>query len=88
MASWGSNLGPGGSQMAFWRPPGASWAAGQAQERALGGKGSLFFFETGKKSSFSTSRVHLGHLLAGFGAMLGPFPPSVGRPGEARELIF
>ena len=42
---------PGGSNFDP-RPPGASWAAGQAQEGALGGKGSLLFFLKRPKKVF------------------------------------
>ena len=38
---------PGGQKWlsgGLWRPPGASWAGGEAQEGGLGGKGSLLFF--------------------------------------------
>ena len=68
----------------LWRPPGASWAAGAAQEGGLSGKWLLLFFLKGQKSIFGASRVHLGELLAAFGSILGPFPPS----GGLREVIF
>ena len=83
---------PGGPKWlcgGLWRPPGASWAAGEAQEGALSGKGSLlFFFEKAQKVFFGASRVHLGELLAAFGSILEPFPPPGGGPGRLREVIF
>ena len=79
---------PGGPKWlsgGLWRPPGASWAAGQAQEGALGGKGSLlFFFETAKQLVLELPGSILGTSwrLLGRVWVLPPPSPREG-PGEA-----
>ena len=61
---------------------GASWAAGEAQEGALGGQGSLFsFFERAPKVILE----RLGSLLGTSWRLLGRF---WGGPGSLREVIF
>ena len=83
---------PGGPKWpsgGLWRPPGASWAGGEAQEGGLGGKGSLlFFFETATKLVLEL----LGSILGTSWRLLGrfwvlPSPPG-GGPERLREVIF
>ena len=67
-----------------WRPPGASWAGGEAQEGGLGGKGSLLFFlRRPKKFFFELPGSILGTSWRLLGRFWVLFPPPGGWPGEA-----
>ena len=64
---------PGGPKWlsgGLWRRPGASWAAGEAQEGALSGKGSLLFFLKGPKKYFLERP---GSILGSSWRLLGRF---------------
>ena len=77
---------PGGPKWlsgGLWRPPGASWAGGEAQEGGLGGKGSLLFFLKRPKKFFLNFQGPSWGPLGGFWADFGSFPPPRGGPGEA-----
>ena len=83
---------PGGPKWlsgGLWRRPGASWAAGEAQEGALSGKGSLLFFLKRPKKYFLERP---GSILGSSWRLLGRFwslsPPPGGGPGRLREVIF
>ena len=80
-----------GVEKELWRPPGASWAAGEAQEGALGGQGGIvvalvFFWKGPNKFFFGVFRppedvfVFLG---ADFGSVS---PPGGGGPGRAHKV--
>ena len=80
---------PGGPKWlcgGLWRPPGASRAAGEAQEGALSGKGSLLFFLKRPKKYFLERRGSILGTLGGFWVDFGPFPPPRGgaRGGSGR----
>ena len=64
---------PGGPKWlrgGLWRPPGASWAAGEAQKGGLSGKGLLSFFVEGAKKVFLERP---GSILGSSWRLLGRF---------------
>ena len=88
------NFGPPGGPKwlsgGLWRPPGASWAGGEAQEGGLGGKGSLLFFlKRPKKFFFELPGSILGtswRLLGRFWVLSTP-PRGVARGGSGRSFL-
>ena len=71
--------------MAFWRPPGASLAAGEAEEGALGGKGGVVvaLFLTVQKLVFDVFRPP-----EDVKTRILPPPSPRGVPGRLGEVIF
>ena len=82
---------PGGPKWlsgGLWRPPGASWAAGEAQEGALSGNGALLFFLKGPKNIFWSVQGPSWGALGGFWVDFGSFSPPGGGAGEAPGVIL